>query len=325
MIEVEDLTKFYGGKRAIHDLNFRIEKGEIVGFLGLNGAGKTTTLRILSCLILPSSGKVSIDGLDAATDAYEIRRRLGFLPDTPPLYDEMSVRDYLRFVAELKGISGAMVGKRVAETLETCNLADVRDEIISTLSHGYRQRVGIAQAMVHKPSLLILDEPTSGLDPVQIVEMRGLIRRLGGEHTVLLSSHYLSEIHQTCDRLLVIDRGHIVADGTEESLQQQGQNQNGAIEVEVEGSAGNLAAAAQKACGQVQGVLKCSLVREEDGRATLSLETTSDCRAAIARALVGSQLGLLRLQRKELELESIFARLVKSSSGATSHTKAGPS
>ena len=218
MIEVEDLTKYYGGKRAISDLTFRIEKGEVVGFLGLNGAGKTTTLRILASLILPSSGRVRIDGLDTEADAYEIRKRLGFLADTPPLYDEMSVSDYLRFVAELKGVPGGKSKRLVDEAIGTCSLGDVRGQIIGTLSHGFKQRVGLAQAIVHKPSLLILDEPTGGLDPVQIVEMRELIKRLGGQHTILLSSHNLGEISQTCDRLLVIHQGQIIADGTEHSI-----------------------------------------------------------------------------------------------------------
>lgn len=311
MIEVEDLTKYYGGKRAIYDLNFRIEKGEIVGFLGLNGAGKTTTLRILACLILPSSGRVRVDGLDAAESAYEIRKRLGFLPDTPPIYEEMSVSDYLRFVAELKGVGTRDLRRRVGEAIETCGLQGVKDEIMSTLSHGYKQRAGIAQAMVHKPSLLILDEPTAGLDPVQIVEMRQLIKRLGGDHTVLLSSHILTEISQTCDRLLVIHEGRLAADGTEEAICQRtgAASDQGIIEVDVEGS-GDVAQAAQQQCGKVQGVMSVRVLRNDGTRASLEIEATGDRRAAVARALVESGLGLLRLDHKAMELESIFQRLV---------------
>ncbi len=312
MIEVEDLTKYYGGKRAIHDLCFRIEKGEIVGFLGLNGAGKTTTLRILGCLILPSSGVVRIDGLDLAEGAHEIRKRLGFLPDTPPLYDEMSVTDYLRFVAELKGVGGKNLTRYVGDALSICNLTDVATDNIATLSHGYRQRVGLAQSLVHKPSLLILDEPTSGLDPVQIVEMRELIKRLGGEHTVLLSSHILTEISQTCDRLLVIDRGKLVADGTEESISQQahGSAQGGVLEVELEGESDAVADQARQAIGRVQGVLVARVVSKQARRVRLEVECSDDRRAQVARAVVESGLGLLHLQRKALELESIFQRLV---------------
>jgi len=312
MIEVEELTKYYGGKRAIHDLNFRIEKGEVVGFLGLNGAGKTTTLRILSCLILPSSGRVRVDGLDASESAYEIRRRLGFLPDTPPLYDEMSVHDYLRFVAELKGVEAKDLTRRVNEAIDTCGLQSVRHQLIGTLSHGYRQRAGIAQAMVHKPSLLILDEPTAGLDPVQIVEMRQLIKRLGGDHTVLLSSHILTEISQTCDRLLVIHDGRLAADGTEEALYQRsgaGADQS-IIEVDVEGS-GEAATTAQQQCGKVQGVMSVRIVRNEPGKVSLEVEASGDRRSAIARAVVEAGLGLLRIDRRAPELESIFQRLVE--------------
>jgi ABC-2 type transport system ATP-binding protein len=315
MIEVEGLTKYYGGKRAIHDLNFRIEKGEVVGFLGLNGAGKTTTLRILACLILPSSGSVRIDGLDAGESAHEIRKVLGFLPDTPPLYDEMSVGDYLRFVAELKDVAPRDVNRRIGEALDLCGLADVQYDPILTLSHGYKQRVGIAQAMVHKPSLLILDEPTSGLDPVQIGEMRELIRRLAGDHTILLSSHILTEISQTCDRLLVINEGHITADGTEEAIRNRvaspGSDQ-GIIEVELEGSAsaGDPGPAAKAQCEKVGGVMSARIVRSEGRRITLEIEAKGDQRAAIARALVEGGYGLLRLDRRSLALESIFQRLV---------------
>ena len=317
MIEVDDLTKYYGGRRAITGLSFRIEKGEIVGFLGLNGAGKSTTLRILACLIVPSSGSVRIDGLDAASDAHEIRRRLGFLPDTPPLYDEMSVTTYLRFVAELKGLSGGDARRRVDEVLETCNLMEVRDQIIGTLSHGYRQRTGIAQAVVHRPSLLILDEPTGGLDPVQIVEMRELIKRLGGQHTILLSSHILSEISQTCDRLLVIHEGHLAADGTEAAIcQRTGPDQDaGVLEVEVEGGEGQSGAEAgeraRAVVGRVQGVLTARVTGTTGRRAQLEVEFNADRRPAVARALVESGLGLLRLDRKMMELETVFQRLTQ--------------
>lgn len=313
MIEVEDLTKYYGGKRAISGLTFRIEKGEIVGFLGLNGAGKTTTLRILACLILPSSGRLRVDGLDGAESAHEIRKRLGFLPDTPPLYDEMTVRDYLRFVAELKGVAGKEVNRRVSEAMDICNLKQTADQLIGTLSHGYRQRAGLAQALVHKPSLLILDEPTSGLDPVQIVEMRELIKRLGGEHTVLLSSHNLSEISHTCDRLLVINEGRMAADGTEESISQSAGGGARVIELTVEGAApggGPLGERAAQIIGKVPGVLTARIKSSADGRADLEVEASDDRRAAVAKAVVEAGLGLVRLERKAVELESIFQRLV---------------
>lgn len=317
MIEVEDLTKYYGGKRAIHGLNFRIEKGEIVGFLGLNAAGKSTTLRILACLILPSSGRVRVDGLDIAQSAHEIRRRLGFLPDTPPLYDEMTVAGFLGFVAELKGLEGRVARNRVSEVLETCNLTEVRDQAVGTLSHGFRQRVGIAQAVVHRPSLLILDEPTGGLDPVQIVEMRELIKRLGGQHTILLSSHNLGEISQTCDRLLVIDQGQIIADGTEHSISRRAglDGDSGTLTIEVEGQKGAAGAAvgedARRIISKVQGVMAVRVTHSDDNRASLEVEFNADRRPLIARELVNNNLGLLRLERRSLELESVFQRLTR--------------
>ena len=321
MIEVEDLTKYYGGKRAISGLTFRIEKGEIVGFLGLNGAGKTTTLRILSCLILQSSGRVMIDGLDTAASAHEIRSRLGFLPDTPPLYEEMTVRDYLRFVAQLKGVAAKEVTRRVSEALDTCNLNKTADQLIGTLSHGYKQRAGLAQALVHKPSLLILDEPTGGLDPVQIVEMRELIKRLGGEHTVLLSSHNLSEISQTCDRLLVIHEGRVAADGTEESISQSAGSVR-VVEISVEGTAAGIGERAAQIIGKVPGVLTARVKSSADGRADLEVEASDDRRAAIAKALIDAGLGLVRLERKAIELESIFQRLVAPVPGGGSSRRA---
>ena len=325
MIEVEDLTKYYGGKRAISGLTFRIEKGEIVGFLGLNGAGKTTTLRILACLILPSSGRLRVDGLDGAAHAHEIRSRLGFLPDTPPLYDEMTVRDYLRFVAELKGVAAKEVTRRVSEALDTCNLNQTADQLIGTLSHGYRQRAGLAQALVHKPSLLILDEPTGGLDPVQIVEMRELIKRLGGEHTVLLSSHNLSEISHTCDGLLDINAGGTAADGPEESTTQGAAGSARVVEITVEGAApggGALGERAAQLIGKVPGVLTARVKSSADGRAELEVEASDDRRAAIAKAIVDSGIGLVRLERKALELESIFQRLVAPGPGGASSRRA---
>ena len=214
MIEVEGLTKYYGARAAIRDLTFSIGRGEVIGFLGLNGAGKSTTLKVLGCVLLPTAGRVVIDGFDVTRDPHEIRKRIGFLPDTPPLYNEMTVGGYLDFVARLRGVPAREAAGRVAEVEKKTAIADVHDEMIATLSHGYRQRVGLAQAIVHNPALLILDEPTSGLDPEQIVEMRSLIHGLRGEHTILLSSHNLPEVSQTCDRLLVIHQGSIVAVGS---------------------------------------------------------------------------------------------------------------
>jgi ABC-2 type transport system ATP-binding protein len=218
VIEITDLHKYYGERRAIGPLSCSIAAGEVVGLLGLNGAGKTTTLRILACDLLPSSGSVTVDGIDVVERPHEVRSRIGYLPDTPPLYPEMTVRAYLHFAARLRGMSRADAERRVPEVEELTELGDVANDPIASLSHGFKQRVGIAQAIVHRPRLLVLDEPITGLDPVQIVEMRELLRSLKGDHTILLSSHILSEISETCDRILVIKDGQIAAAGTETEL-----------------------------------------------------------------------------------------------------------
>jgi ABC-2 type transport system ATP-binding protein len=306
MIEVKGLTKYYGEHAAIHDLNFAIASGEVIGFLGLNGAGKTTTLKVLGCVLLPTAGEVTVDGLDIARDPHEVRRRIGFLPDTPPLYGEMTVGRYLTFAAELRGVAGAAAARAVAEAEEKTATREVHDQLISSLSHGYRQRVGVAQALVHKPKLLILDEPTSGLDPVQIVEMRSTIKALRGEHTILLSSHILSEISRTCDRLLVIQHGEIVAQGTEQELATQ-LGGGGTIEVEVAGPS----ARAIEVARTVTGIGECTVMRESDGVALLSLQGAPDLRPKVARALVGNGIDLLRIDRGAARLESIFLKLTK--------------
>jgi ABC-2 type transport system ATP-binding protein len=306
MIEVKGLTKYYGEHAAIHDLNFAIDRGEVIGFLGLNGAGKTTTLKILGCVLLPTAGEVTVDGIDIARDPHAVRRRIGFLPDTPPLYGEMTVGRYLTFAAELRGVAAGDAPRAVAEAEEKTATREVHDQLISSLSHGYRQRVGVAQALVHKPKLLILDEPTSGLDPVQIVEMRATIKVLRGEHTILLSSHILSEISQTCDRLLVIQNGEIVAQGSEQDLATQ-LGGGGTIEVEVVGTSGRAIEVART----VTGIGECSVIREGDGVALISMLGAPDLRPKVARALIGNGIDLLRIDRGAARLESIFLKLTK--------------
>ena len=310
MIQVEGLTKYYGAQAAIRDLTFHIDKGEVIGFLGLNGAGKSTTLRVLGCVLLPTAGRVEIDGFDVTRDPHEIRKRIGFLPDTPPLYNEMTVAGYLRFVAELRGVPSADAATRVDRVCEQTALGDVADDTIGTLSHGYRQRVGVAQALVHNPSLLILDEPTSGLDPVQIVEMRQLIRSLRGAHTILLSSHILSEISQTCDRLLVIQAGEIVAQGSEQELAKRLGVSGTTITIDVRASAEKAAAAIAK----VEGAGKLDFVPTPDGAGgTVTVEGEEALVPKLVRALVAADIDVTRVdQNATRQLENIFLRLTRS-------------
>lgn len=304
MIQVEGLTKYYGERAAIRDLSFTIEKGEVIGFLGLNGAGKSTTLKVLGCVLLPTSGRVLIDGFDVTRDPHEIRKRIGFLPDTPPLYDEMTIAGYLAFVAQLRGVTKADLEARLTDAMRKTSLLERRDDLISSLSHGYRQRVGVAQALVHNPRLLILDEPTGGLDPVQIVEMRELIRQLKGEHTVLVSSHILGEISQICDRYLVIQQGEIIARGSEAELSGL-LGGGGAVELDVAG-------AAQQAIDVIKavpGVGDVTLDKLDGEVATLRVAVTGEQRAALVKALVQANLGVLRVDKAAARLENIFLKL----------------
>jgi ABC-2 type transport system ATP-binding protein len=311
MIEVDKLSKYFGERAAIRDLSFSIAKGEVVGFLGLNGAGKTTTLRILGCLLLPTSGTVRVDGLEVTQNPYEIRGKIGFLPDLPPLYPEMTVAAYLTFAARLRQVPARDTAARVAEAEERTALRDMHGEIIGELSHGYRQRVGLAQAIVHKPALLILDEPSAGLDPAQIVEMRNLVHGLRGEHTVLISSHFLTEISQTCDRLLVIHNGELVGQGSEGELATAMGQGASSIEVEVRGQPVGLA----ERLSQLPAVSKALGRSTTDNTTIFEIVASADVRAEVARLLVSSGCDLLRLERSESRLESIFMNLTQSPAG----------
>ncbi len=320
MIRARDLSKFYGGKRALGPVSFEINDGETVGFLGLNGAGKTTALRILACDLRPSAGTIEVGGVDAIAEPHEVRKRVGFLPENPPVYSDMSVSDYIRFAGELRGMSAHAVKKRMPEVLETTDLTDVANDLIGTLSHGFRQRVGVAQAIVHQPKFLILDEPTRGLDPVQIVEMRNLIHDLKQNHTVLISSHILTEISQTCDRLLVLGKGELLGVGTEAELGNvKGEIRQITVTVRVperEGEKGyrdasaNPKATVTSVLEKVEGVTKVLEPYEQGGGWTFPLATSSDCRADVSRAIVDAKLDLLKLDYSRSELENTFIRLV---------------
>jgi ABC-2 type transport system ATP-binding protein len=309
MIRTEALTKFYGSRCAVRDLTVSIEDREIVGFLGLNGAGKTTTLRMLAGLLAPSSGKIDIDGQDMlATDAANVRWRIGFLPERPPLYDDMSVESYLEFSARLRGVSDDRVSSRVDEVLSITETKDRRREIIGNLSHGFRQRIGICQAIIHEPALVILDEPTGGLDPVQIIEMRQLIRSLKDKHTVLVSSHNLPEIKQTCDRLMVIRGGELVAVGTEGEIAKTAKS---TFLVDVRGTDEAVREAFEEA--RIMGLIASWTKREFSGdQASIEAELTEGREAEELSAMVfRANLGLRRMQPIENKLESLFVELTK--------------
>lgn len=305
MIQTRAVTKFYGRRRALRDLSFQIDDHEVVGLLGLNGAGKSTTLRILAGLLAPSHGQVEIDGEDLlGPRGVEVRRRIGFLPDRPPVYEEMTVTGYVEFAARLRGFDGSRTKTRVAEVLEQTELTAHAREPIASLSHGYRQRVGIAQAIVHRPALVILDEPTSGLDPVQIAHMRDLIRGLRDQHTVLVSSHNLPEIEQTCDRLLVLRDGELVASGSEKELAARSRAAHG-IEVELRASPAEVEAA----LGDGADRLVADVRVEARGDLSLLRARLVDAPEALVRHLVEAGLGVRRVQPSRGELESLFMEL----------------
>ena len=299
MIVVDNVSKYYGAHCAVRELSFEIAQGECIGFLGLNGAGKSTTLRLLSCLLLPTSGRITVRGLDVVENPHEIRKLIGYLPDTPPLYGEMTVTEYLAFAGQLRGLEGAELEARAKKAIEQCALGEVQRAPIGTLSHGYRQRVGIAQAIIHGPALLILDEPIQGLDPVQIVEMRNMIASLRGDHTILLSTHILSEIERTCDRILMMHEGRIAAQGSEDELAAR-LTQARSLQLEVRGEEAAL-------CAALSGLGEALAVkRTERGTLEVTLRADDAAREKIAAAVVGAGLGLLSMQATDTDLESIF-------------------
>jgi ABC-2 type transport system ATP-binding protein len=306
VIEVQHLTKRYGPFTAVNDINFTVERGEILGFLGPNGAGKTTTMRVLTGYMPPTEGKAVIAGYDVFDQPIEAKRRTGYLPETPPLYPEMTVRDYLTFVAKIKGVPRNERKKRVETSMERTRVADMATRHCGKLSKGYKQRVGLAQAILHNPEVLILDEPTAGLDPKQIIQTRALIKELAGDHTIILSTHILPEVSQTCQRVVIINKGQVVAVDTPENLTSRVSG-SATMYVQVD-SAG---ADAASALSSVPGVTQVSVA---DSRATVTgfeveSETGRDVRRELAATIVGRGWGLLELRPNRLSLEDVFLQL----------------
>jgi ABC-2 type transport system ATP-binding protein len=305
MIVVKDLTHYYGSRRAIEGINFQINQNEIIGFLGLNGAGKSTTLKILAGLVVPSAGSVMVDSVDMISAGDAFRSRIGYLPEDPPLYKEMTVTEFIRFCGQLKGMSAAEVDKRLPEVLATCQLSSRAHDVISELSHGYRKRVGIAQAIIHKPGLVILDEPISGLDPRQIVEMRNVIRALAKDCTVLISSHILGEISETCDRLLVLHNGLLAATGTEAELVQRSSARGTRLSLTIRGTK----EAIELAIKSTPSFQSMSLQAESEGLWRVNVALGADEREALVSGLVTAKLGIRKVLEDETELEHVFLGL----------------
>ena len=309
MIEVQDLTKAYGAVTAVDHVSFTVNKGEILGFLGPNGAGKTTTMRILTGYMPATSGTAKIAGFDVFGDSMEVRRHIGYLPETPPVYLEMRIGEYLSFVGQLKGLSGSDLRARVDYACERCAVADVRNKIIGKLSKGYRQRVGLAQAIIHNPDVLILDEPTAGLDPKQINETRDLIKSLAGDHTIILSTHILPEVSQTCEQVIIINKGKIVATDSVSNLQQRARSGESVL-VEVAARNGGLdPAAVQRKLEQIAGVSRVIAKADGQKRNIFEVETTKTVRGDVARAVVEAGWDLNELRPAALSLEEIFLQL----------------
>lgn len=313
MIKVADVTKRYGPKTAVKNISFEVERGEIVGFLGPNGAGKTTTMRILTGFLPPTSGTAEVGGYDVGENPLEVKRRIGYLPESPPLYPEMEVGDYLRFVARIKGIPKKEVSRRVDCAFERTASGSVRDTLIGKLSKGFRQRVGLAQALIHSPEVLVLDEPTSGLDPKQIIEVRRLIRALAGEHTIILSTHILPEVEDTCSRVIIINEGRIEASDTPENLRANLQGAN-ALLLEVEGPADEV----EERLGLERGVRSVNREADSGARIVWRVEAEKDEQVPrrLADAVVNSGWGLFSMQPQGLSLEEIFLKVTSDEAAA---------
>ena len=308
MIELDSVSKYFGSFPAITDITFRVEKGEVLGFLGPNGAGKTTTMKIITGFMPPSSGTAVVADFDVVTQSVEARRRIGYMPETVPLYTDMTVADYLTFMGRIRGMSRQYIHRRIDEVIGICHLEEYAYSLISKLSKGFRQRVGIAQSILHEPEVLILDEPTIGIDPIQVVETRQLIRDLGGEHTLIVSTHILPEVSMICERVIIIHEGQIVAIDRPENLAERLRGVE-RIQMDVQGPT----KAVIKILKEVDGVQDVEKQRQADGAPanTYEVEAThgSDVRAKLAAAVVQRGWDLLRLESVGMTLEEIFLRL----------------
>jgi ABC-2 type transport system ATP-binding protein len=321
VIEVQHLTKRYGPVTAVEDVSFRVERGEILGFLGPNGAGKTTTMRILAGYMPATEGKAVVAGFDVFDQPVEAKRRTGYLPETPPLYPDMSVVEYLTFVAKIKGVPSADRRQRIKTIMERTRIADMANRLCSRLSKGYRQRVGLAQALIHNPDVLILDEPTAGLDPKQIIETRQLIKELAGDHTIILSTHILPEVSQTCQRVVIINKGHVVAVDTPDNLTARLRGSE-TMYVQVDTKGADVAATLT----HIAGVTRVAESDRRDGLVGYAVESERgrDVRRELARAVVSGGWGLLELRPMRMSLEDVFLTLITEESGAAPASAAEP-
>lgn len=310
MIEVRHLTKYYGTLKALEDVSFTVKKGEVIGFLGPNGAGKTTTMRIICGYLSPTDGTVRVGGYDVIENPIEARQLIGYMPETVPLYNEMTVRSYLHYMAAIRKAPKGKRKERVDYVIERCGLKEVVDSIIGTLSKGYRQRVGIAQALVHDPPVLILDEPTIGLDPIQVVEVRQLIKELGNDHTIILSTHILPEVSMTCKTVLIIHRGRIVAEDTPDGLERR-LRRSERILVRLQRPPDDVVSSLER----LPNVVKVERVRGESNLLAVEARPGMDIRPMIAEHVVRQGWGLLELRRDEMTLEEIFLNIITREEG----------
>jgi len=305
LIDVKNLSKSYGTFQAVDDVSFFIDKGEVVGFLGPNAAGKTTTMRVLTCFMPATKGTISVAGFDVFENPMSVKKRVGYLPEHPPLYQEMTVESYLTFVGRINGLSGKDLKIKLDKALERTSTDEVRGRIIAKLSKGFKQRVGIAQALIHDPEVLVLDEPTVGLDPKQIIEVRNLIKELGEDHTIILSTHILPEVSATCGRVIIINKGKIVAEDTPENLTSglEGQQR---LEIEVDGPSDEVSEALKK----IKGVLNVSAKKEDSaGIFVIDLDRENQVKKDIAASIVNNGWGLLEMRSAGLSLEEVFLQL----------------